>query len=437
MKICIIGAGSSYTPELIEGLINRREELPIKEIWLVDIEDGREKLDIIFNLTNRMLKKYGLKWKIFKTLNRIDGIKNADFIMTQIRVGLLAARIIDERVPLSNGMLGQETNGMGGLFKLVRTLPVMLEINADIHKHAPDAWMLNFSNPAGMVTEGLIKYGKHKKLIGLCNVPITMRKGIANQFGVDIDDVFIKFAGMNHFVWGLEATINGVDKKDEILKNMSNIGEAKGKKGVTMQNIVGEHYEYSELKKLKAVPCSYHRYYLLEEKMLKHAFEDFSKGETRAEVVLKLEKSLFKKYQNLDLDTKPEELSKRGGAMYSEIACELVSQIYNDKNTFQVVNIQNKGTITNLPYDSAIEVISKIGKDGPKPLEIGDLPKEVFKLTNEMKIFEIKAVDAIINKDKKAIFEASLLNPLTHDEKIAKKVFDELWVKHKKYINFD
>ena len=172
LKIVTIGGGSSYTPELIEGYILRKDELPIKEIWLVDIEAGKEKLEIVGAMAKRQVEAAGLDWEVHLTLDRFNALKDADFVTTQFRVGLLNARIKDERIPLSHGVLGQETNGAGGMFKAFRTIPIIGQIIADMKVQCPDAWLINFTNPAGMVTEAAIKHFGWKKTIGLCNVPI-------------------------------------------------------------------------------------------------------------------------------------------------------------------------------------------------------------------------------------------------------------------------
>ena len=185
LKIVTIGGGSSYTPELVEGLIKRYSELPVAEYWLVDIEEGKEKLEIVGALAKRMVKKAGIPMEVHLTLDRKEALKDADFVTTQLRVGLLKARAKDERIPLSHGFLGQETNGAGGLFKALRTVPVILDIAKEMQELCPNAWLINFTNPAGVVTEALLRYSNHKKVIGVCNVPIGMEFGAADLLGVD------------------------------------------------------------------------------------------------------------------------------------------------------------------------------------------------------------------------------------------------------------
>ena len=203
LKIVTIGGGSSYTPELMEGMINRQDRLNIKELWLVDIEEGKEKLEIVGEMAKRMVKAAGLDWEIHLTTDRRLALKDADFVTTQFRVGQLDARIRDERIPGKYGLIGQETNGAGGIFKAFRTIPVILDIIEDMKELAPNAWLINFTNPAGMVTEAAIKVGGWERTIGLCNVPIGSYKTNHEAMGYDKDAeiLFHKYAGLNHFHW--------------------------------------------------------------------------------------------------------------------------------------------------------------------------------------------------------------------------------------------
>ncbi|GGN52634.1 hypothetical protein GCM10007971_08430 [Oceanobacillus indicireducens] len=185
VKIVTIGGGSSYTPELVEGFIKRYVSLPVRELWLVDIPEGKEKLEIVGGLAKRMIKEAGLPIDVHLTLDRREALKNADFVTTQLRVGLLEARAKDERIPLKYGVIGQETNGPAGLFKGLRTIPVILDIVKDMEELCPNAWLINFTNPAGMVTEAVLRHSNWKKIVGLCNVPVGMKMGIADQLGVE------------------------------------------------------------------------------------------------------------------------------------------------------------------------------------------------------------------------------------------------------------
>lgn len=199
LKMVTIGGGSSYTPELIEGYIKRQDQLPIKEIWLVDIPEGEKKLNIVGNMAKRMVKAAGLDWEVHLTLNRREALKDADFVSTQFRVGLLEARVKDERIPGSYGLLGQETNGAGGIFKAFRTVPVILDIVKDMKELCPNAWLINFTNPSGMITEAIQQYGKWDKVIGLCNVPVMAMMNEPATIGKELKDLTYKFAGIDHF----------------------------------------------------------------------------------------------------------------------------------------------------------------------------------------------------------------------------------------------
>lgn len=217
LKIVTIGGGSSYTPELIEGFIKRYQELPITELWLVDIEEGKEKLEIVGNLAKRMVEKAGVPMNIYLTLDRREALKDADFVTTQFRVGLLDARIKDERIPAKYNMLGQETNGAGGVFKALRTVPVIYEIIKDMKELCEHAWLINFTNPAGVVSEAVFRYCDFERYIGVCNVPINMTMHFAEQLSVKPKDLVPIFAGLNHLSFVLNLSI---EKRTVFLKSL-------------------------------------------------------------------------------------------------------------------------------------------------------------------------------------------------------------------------
>ena len=210
IKIATIGGGSSYTPELVEGFIKRYENLPVDELWLVDIPEGQDKLDTVGALAQRMVKRAGLPTKVVLTTDRRAALEGADFVTTQVRIGRLPARVLDERIPLSHGMLGQETNGAGGMFKAFRTIPVILDFVREVQELCPKAWMVNFSNPSGMIEEAILNYTDFDRAIGLCNVPINMHAGIARVLGVDESRLELQLQGVNHFVFATDVFVDGV-----------------------------------------------------------------------------------------------------------------------------------------------------------------------------------------------------------------------------------
>ncbi|MCM3026944.1 6-phospho-beta-glucosidase LicH [Bacillus safensis] len=429
IKIVTIGGGSSYTPELVEGFIKRYQELPVKELWLVDIEAGQEKLNIVGALAKRMVEKAGLPIEVHLTLDRREALKDADFVTTQFRVGLLEARAKDERIPLKYGVIGQETNGPGGLFKGLRTIPVILDIVKDMEELCPDAWLVNFTNPAGMVTEAVLRYTNLKKVVGLCNVPIGIKMGIAKALDVDVERIEVQFAGLNHMVYGLDVYLDGVSIMDQVLDELGNPNSQ-----WSMKNIEAKNWEPSFVKGLGVIPCPYHRYYYKTKDMLEEEQKAAQEKGTRAEVVQQVEQELFELYKDPDLSIKPPQLEKRGGAYYSDAACNLISSIYNDKHDIQPVNTVNRGAIASIPAESAVEVNCIITKDGPKPIATGDLPVAVRGLVQQIKSFERVAAEAAVTGDYETALVAMTINPLVPSDEIAKQILDEMLEAHREYL---
>ncbi|WP_302782567.1 6-phospho-beta-glucosidase [Clostridium saudiense] len=427
IKIVTIGGGSSYTPELVEGFIKRHKELPVKELWLVDIEEGKHKLEIVGNLAKRMVKKAGVDMEVHLTLDRREALKDADFVTTQLRVGLLDARIKDERIPLSHGVIGQETNGAGGLFKALRTVPVVLDIIKDIEELCPNAWLVNFTNPTGVISEAVFKYTNFRRYIGLCNVPIGVKNGMADILEVEKDRVEMDFAGLNHMVYTLNVRLDGKDITKEAIEKFVT-------SSLTMQNIKDIPLNADFVRALGVIPCPYHKYYYKHKEMLEEELEGFKDGKTRGETVKALEDDLFELYKDENLAVKPPQLEKRGGAYYSDAACNLINSIYNDKKDIQVVNTLNNGAIRDFREDSAAEMSCVITKEGPKPLSVGYLPVAVSGLVTEIKAFEILAAKAAVEGDYNAALQALCINPLIPSDDLAKTILDEMMEAHKEYL---
>ena len=431
VKIVTIGGGSSYTPELMEGFIKRYEELPIREIWLVDIEDGKEKMEIVGAMAQRMWDASPYDVKVHMTLDRREALKDADFVTTQFRVGLLNARIKDERIPLSYGMLGQETNGAGGMFKAFRTIPVILSIVEDMKELCPNAWLINFTNPSGMVTEAVIRYGKWEKVIGLCNVPVGAMMDEPKTIDKTLDELVYKFAGLNHFHWHKVYDLNGNDVTMNIIDALF-----EGKDSGIPANIHDIPFFKEQLEQMKMIPCGYHRYYYRQEEMLAHLLEEYNdpKLGTRAQQVKKTEDELFELYKDPDLNYKPEQLAKRGGAHYSDAACETIASIYGNKNNHIVVSTKNNGAIPDLPADCVVEVSAHIGATGALPIAFGPLHPAERGWLQVMKNMELCVCEAAVTGDYGLALQAFILNPQVPSGETAKKVLNELLLAHKKYL---
>ncbi|WP_018923954.1 6-phospho-beta-glucosidase [Salsuginibacillus kocurii] len=429
LKVATIGGGSSYTPELVEGLIARHHTLPIKELWLVDVEEGKEKLETVGRLAKRMVQTAGIDMEIYLTLDRKEALQDADFVTTQFRVGLLDARAKDESIPLKYGVIGQETNGPGGLFKGMRTIPVILDIVREMEERCPKAWLINFTNPAGMVTEAVLRYTSHRKIIGLCNVPLGMKMGVAESLGVNAERLDVQFAGLNHMVYGLDVFLDGTSIKDQALAAICDPDNQQ-----SMINITALGWEPDFIQGLGVIPCPYHRYYYKTSDMLAEEQQAASEKGTRAQVVQQVEKELFELYEDEALDHKPQQLEERGGAYYSEAACNLIHSIYTDQGDIQPVNTLNAGAIASLPYDSAIEANCVITKDGPKPLAVGELPVAVQGLVQQIKSFERVACEAAVTGDYHTALSAMTINPLVPSDTVAKPLLDEMLEAHKEHL---
>ena len=429
VKIVTIGGGSSYTPELVEGFIKRYDELPIKEIWLVDIEDGKEKLEIVGAMAQRMWDASPYDVKVHLTLDRREALKDADFVTTQFRVGQLDAREKDELIPLKYGVIGQETNGPGGMFKALRTIPVIFDIIKDCQELCPDAWLINFTNPSGMVTEAVMRYGKWDKVIGLCNVPVGAMMKEPQMIHKTLDELTYKFAGLNHFHWHKVFDEHGNEVTQQIIDAMY-----EGKDGGIPANIHDIPFFKEQLDTMQMIPCGYHRYYYRQEEMLKHGLEEYNTIGTRAQQVKQTEEELFELYKNPDLDHKPEQLAKRGGAHYSDAACETITSIYANKNTHIVVTTRNNGAVPDLPAEAAVEVSSFIGATGARAIAFGPLHPAQRGWLQCMKNMELCVEEAAVTGDYNLLLQAFTLNPQVMSGTTGKRIMDELLIAHKKYL---
>lgn len=431
IKIVTIGGGSSYTPELVEGFIKRYDKLPIRELWLVDIEEGREKLEIVGALAQRMVKKAGLPMKVILSYDRREALKDADYVTTQMRIGLLDARIKDERIPLSHGMIGQETNGAAGMFKALRTIPVILDIVKDMQELCPDAWLINFTNPAGIITEAVLRYTDFKRVIGLCNVPVNMVNGFARLLEVEPEQVTMEISGLNHNIFATDVFVDGESKLEEILEIYQHIS---AEDAISMKNFSTLPFSPAFIRGLHCIPCPYHNYYFFIKEQLEEELLEFKEGRVRGEVVKKVEEELFELYRDENLEEKPKQLERRGGAKYSDAACNLICSLYNDTGDIQYVDVRNNGAVSNLPHESAIEAACIITKGGPKPIAIGELKPQINGVVQTIKTFERLVCEAAVTGSRDLAVTALNMHPLCTSDNLSNIVVDELLEAHKKYL---
>ncbi|KOO15935.1 diacetylchitobiose-6-phosphate hydrolase [Vibrio xuii] len=423
LKVAVIGGGSSYTPELVEGLINRYNELPITQLWLVDIDAGMEKAQVICDLTKRMIKKAGCNIQVYLTTDRKLALEDADFVCSQFRAGRIEARLRDERIALKYRMIGQETNGLGGFSNACRTIPIALEIAREMEQLCPNAWLLNFTNPSGMVTEALTKYSTIKT-VGLCNVPVNMERGAAEMLGVERKDITMQIAGLNHLVWARKVLHDGKDKLPELIEVL-----LEGNDKMTPKNIPPFEWDADLIRNLGILPCAYLRYYYQSRDILDKEFAASESKSNRADLVAKVEAELLEIYKDPTLETKPKLLEERGGAYYSEAACELMSSIYNNKRSIMHVNTRNNGAIQGLPNDCAVEVSAVITSSEIIPLRVEPFEQDTLRLIQLMKEFETLTVHAAIHGDINAAKRALILNPIvdsgTHVDEALKETIKE------------
>ncbi|MCU7202497.1 family 4 glycosyl hydrolase [Turicibacter sanguinis] len=419
IKIAIIGAGSTYTPELIEGMIKRKDSLPLREIVLMDID--QHKLGIVGHLAQRMLVTHGIECECRLTEDLDGALVGADFVLAQIRVGKLPARVLDETIPLKYGLIGQETCGIGGFFKALRTVPEILKIAKRMEELCPDAFLINFSNPAGIVAQAVLTH-TNIKMLGLCNVPFNMMKSLKER--LNLEEATFEYVGLNHLSWITSIKNNGHDYIKEALEMGLN---SEGMKNIPLQGFTADL-----IHTVGAIPSSYMEYYYYKDKKFKLVSEA---EETRGQKCMRLEEELLELYQNEELHEKPEQLASRGGANYSECAISLVDAIYNDRGEVHVVNLLNNGCLDFMADDDVVEVCAIIGRDGAKPIKIENFNNpHIEEVMTQVKAYERHTVNAAISGDTEEAMRALMVNPLVWDYQVAKSCFEEMKEVHAAYL---
>jgi 6-phospho-beta-glucosidase len=415
VKVAVVGGGSTYTPELVEGFVRRSDRLPVDELTLLDIDGDR--LSVVGALADRMLRRVGWPGSLRLTQRREEALDGADFVIVQLRVGGQAARLLDETIPPRFGCIGQETTGPGGFAKALRTVPVVLELAEETaHRASSDAWFVDFTNPTGLVTQALLDEG-HRAL-GLCNVAIGLQREFARYFGVEPERVRLEHVGLNHLTWERAVLVDGVDRLPELLD--SGIDLVAEESGMPAQLI----------RAIGAIPSSYlHYYYLTSEVLERQRF-----GPTRAQEVMEIEAGLLELYRDPALDTKPELLERRGGAFYSDAAAALVASLHADTRDVQVVNVRNEGAIPNLPDDAVVEIPATIGRDGAVPVPLDPLAPEMLGLVEHAKAYELLTIHAAMTGDRGVALKALMTNPLVGDFRIAEPLLDALLEANREHL---
>ncbi len=407
MKLTVVGGGSTYTPELIDGFSRLRDTLPIDELWLVDPDANR--LELVSGVSRRMFARAGHPGSIHATADVVEGVRDADVVLLQLRIGGQAARHGDETWPHEAGVLGQETTGPGGFAKALRTVPVVLDVAEQVRRHAkPGAWIVDFTNPVGIVTRALLQAGH--RAVGLCNVAIGFQRRFAGMLGVDFRQVRLDHVGLNHLTWERGVTVDGVDVLPGLLSER-------------LQELAEEvELPASMLTMLGSVPSYYLRYFYDSDEVLREQ----RVSPTRAQAVMEVEAQLLELYGDPHVDEKPAILEKRGGAYYSEAAVDLIASLLADRGDVQVVNVRNDGRMPFLPDDHVIEVPATVRRTGLDPLPIAPLPDDLAGLIGHVAGYERLALDAAIHGGRDRVLRAMLAHPLVQQYDRAEKLTDLL-----------
>jgi 6-phospho-beta-glucosidase len=425
MKVSVFGGGSSYTPELVKGFLDRIASFPLTELWLADI--SQERLDIVGGFAQRMVAAAGSPFRVVLTTNQRDAIRGASYVTTQLRVGGMQARRDDEYLGRRHGLIGQETTGVGGMAKALRTIPAILRIARDMAALAPGAPLVNFTNPAGLVTEALFRYMPAVPAVGVCNVPITakmrMVEVLERHTGHRLDPVNAELdtLGLNHLSWHRGFTYEGEDFWPEMFAGY-------------LAELCADPYPAFEprlVEILGMMPNYYLSYFYTTDRKLA---EQAQWPPSRGEQVMALEAELLKEYADPALDQPPADLMKRGGAYYSTLATQLLNAHYNDLGETHVVNTAHRGAVAGWPADWVLEMPVRVSRGGFEPLPAAPLPTVCFGLLAAVKSYELLTVEAAVHGDRDAAYQALLVHPLGPQADQVQAVMDDMLETNRRYL---
>ena len=425
MKVAVIGGGSSYTPELVKGFLDRVATFPLSELWLVDVDPQR--LAIVGGFAQRIVTAYGAPFRIKLTTDRRAGVTGASYVTTQLRVGGMLARRNDEYLGKRHGLIGQETTGVGGLAKALRTIPVVLDIAADMAELAPGAPLVNFTNPAGLVTEALSRYAPDTPAIGVCNVPITAKMSILDLLQRHTGETLaperaeLKTLGLNHLSWHRGFTVDGQDVWPTVIE--ATLAELRA----------SEHpaWDPTLIETLQMLPNYYLSYYYYTARKLA---EQEQWPPSRAETVMQVEADLLAEYAEPDRHEPPADLMKRGGAWYSTLATQLLNAHYNDLGETHIVNVPQRGAVPAWPDGWVLELPARVSRAGVEPLPAEPLPPVCRGLLAAVKSYELHTVEAAVHGDRNALYKALLAHPLGPAADQIPAVLDDLLETNRRYL---
>lgn len=425
MKVAVIGGGSTYTPELISGFVERIKTLPITELWLMDV--APERLEIVGGFAKRIVEHRRAPFRVVLTTDQREAIRGASYVITQLRVGMMAARREDEYLGFRHGLIGQETTGVGGMAKALRTIPVILRIAADMKELAPGALLANFTNPAGLVTEALFRYAPEVTAVGVCNVPITATMSLVERLEkhsgefITPDRVYLDTLGLNHLTWHRGLALDGENVWPQIFE--SYVAELNASDQA--------EWDVRTIETLRMIPNYYLQYFYYTGKKL-----DSQKSwpPSRADEVIKIEESLLHQYADPNLNEPPADLMLRGGAYYSTLATQLINAHHNNLGETHVVNVRHDGAVASWPSDWVLELPCKVDAQGVHPLPTEPLPHVCFGLIAQVKQFELLTVEAAVHGDRDAAYQALLAHPLGPSADQVQAVLDDMLATNRRYL---
>ncbi|GAB2743521.1 6-phospho-beta-glucosidase [Streptomyces bullii] len=418
MKLTVVGGGSTYTPELVDGFARLRDTLPLDELVLVD--PATDRLDLVAGLARRIFARQGHPGRIRTTADLDAAVDGADAVLLQLRVGGQAAREQDETWPLECGCVGQETTGAGGLAKALRTVPVVLDIAERVRRRAPGAWIIDFTNPVGIVTRALLQAGH--RAVGLCNVAIGFQRRFAALLGVAPADLHLNHVGLNHLTWETGVRLAGPEGDDVLPKLLTDHGDEIAA-ALRLPRPLLDH--------LGAIPSYYLRYYYAHDEVVR----ELRTKPSRAAEVARMEKELLTLYADPALDEKPALLARRGGAYYSEAAVDLAAALLGAAaSPYQVVNTYNRGTLPFLPDDAVIEVQAAVGQKGATPLAVGPVNPLFTGLTANVTAYEHLALEAALHGGRDRVLTALLAHPLIGQYEYADALTDRLIAHNREHL---
>ena len=424
VKVAVVGGGSTYTPELVGGFLARVDSFPLRELWLMDLDPQR--LDVVGGFARRMAAAGGAPFRVHTTQDRRAAIEGASYVVTQLRVGGMAARRGDEYLGRRHGLIGQETTGVGGMAKALRTIPVILAIAADVRELAPGALLANFTNPAGLITQALAGYAPDVQAVGVCNVAVTTKMELLHGLRHELGEVAPERAeldtlGLNHLTWHRGLTVDGREMWPQIMSGLL----------ARLRSEPEPEWDPRTIEVLGMIPNYYLQYYY--DTAHKLAAQDHWPP-SRAEEVMAVERELLAEYAGSALGEPPAGLMKRGGAYYSTVATQLLNAHHNDLGETHVVNVPHRGAVPGWPAGWVLEMPCLVDAGGVHPLPAQPLPPVCFGLLAMCKSYELLAVEAAVHGDRDAAYQALLAHPLGPPAGRVQAVLDDLLETNRAYL---